>query len=147
MREEADKQQNAISECTQEKQRKPVTGKRQPLSKLVIFSQTVQVMSTFNNKTSCTRDKLPRETYSTLNSFSLTGRQKTNCMADQMRWNSVMSSILITPLSGCSAPYQTGESRNDFIFVRTISNMERPQHKRSLVRRSPNARNKITGMI
>lgn len=75
-------------------------------------------------------------TYSTENSFSLTGLQKTNCIADQILWNSDVSSICITPFSG-GVPAQIGASTNDLILVRTISNIDSPQHNLSLVNKSP----------
>ena len=77
-----------------------------------------------------------RQTYSTENSFSLTGLQKTNCIADQILWNSWVSSICITPFSG-GPPDHTGASRNDLILVSTISNIDSPQQSLSLVNKSP----------
>ena len=76
------------------------------------------------------------DTYSTVNSFSPTGIQNTNCIALQRRWNSVHSSMFMRPLAG-GDPCHTGSSRKDLTFVRMTSNIDRPQHSLSLVSRSP----------
>ena len=87
-----------------------------------------------------TNTALPTEnqTHSTVYSCSPTGMQKTNWMALQRRWNSEHLSTFITPLDG-GAPCHTGSSRKVLMRVSRISNMERPQHRRSLVNRSPSA--------
>lgn len=75
-------------------------------------------------------------THSTVNSWVPTGMQYTNCMALHKRWNSTHSSTCITPLLG-SGPRQMGSSKKPRTRVRMTSNMDRPQHSLSLVRRSP----------
>lgn len=75
-------------------------------------------------------------THSTVNSWAPTGMQYTNCMALQRRWNSTHSSTCITPLLG-SGPRQMVSSRKPRTRVRMTSNMDKPQHSLSLVKRSP----------
>ena len=75
-------------------------------------------------------------TYSAVNSCVPTGMQYTNCMALQRRWNSMHSSTCMTPLVG-GGPRHTGSCRKLRMRVRITSNMDSPQHRRSLVSRSP----------
>ena len=77
-------------------------------------------------------------THSIVYSCSPTGMQKTNWMALHRRWNSEHLSTFMTPLDG-GWPCQMGSSRKVLMRVSRISNMDRPQHSRSLVSRSPSA--------
>lgn len=105
----------------------------------ITFSSTGTVIvnsALYNNDTLLLLLQCYFVTHSTVNSFSPTGMQQTNCIALHSRWNSVHSSMFMTPLLG-TLPCHVGSSRYVLNRVNTISNIERPQQRRSLVSRSP----------